>query len=274
MATSHCAVDASGGPPAVVGGHPGGIAARAALDVLLAMARADLSPHLSGGREPEQLVARVVQLARELIPGADCCGLAIVRPERTVQTVQGGELARACDSMQAGTGEGPAFTVTASAGSLGIPDTETEPRWPRFAAAARAAGIRSLVAIDLPAGPQLRAVLTVYARRACAFGDSVELVLPVFASRASLALARAEDLTNLRQALHSRELVGQAIGILMERHRWTAPTAFEQLVAASQAQHRKLRDIAAELIETGLEPRPQPSAAGYSGSPADGVGST
>lgn len=125
------------------------------------------------------------------------------------------------------------------------------------------------MAIDLPAGPQLGAVLTVYARRAGAFGDSVELVLPVFASRAGLALAHADDLMKLRQALHSRELVGQAIGILMERHRWSAPTAFDQLVAVSQAQHRKLRDIAAELIETGLEPRPHRPAAGI-GSPTTG----
>ena len=59
---------------------------------------------------------------------------------------------------------------------------------------------------------------------------------------------------NLRIGLETRELVGRAVGILMERHRVTAQLAFDMLVTASQESHRKLRDIAAQVTETGEDP--------------------
>jgi AmiR/NasT family two-component response regulator len=59
----------------------------------------------------------------------------------------------------------------------------------------------------------------------------------------------------LREALESRQEIGQAIGILMERHRVTADEAFARLVFVSQRTHRKIRELAAWLIHTGEEPR-------------------
>ena len=60
----------------------------------------------------------------------------------------------------------------------------------------------------------------------------------------------------LEEALVSRDVIGQAKGILMERLHLTPDQAFEQLRAVSQRNNRKVRDIAAELAETGLWPLP------------------
>ncbi len=68
---------------------------------------------------------------------------------------------------------------------------------------------------------------------------------------AELASVRGE-LEGLKQALSTSRTIGAATGILMERHKLTADAAFQMLVKASQSQNRKLRDIAAELVFSGV----------------------
>ena len=70
----------------------------------------------------------------------------------------------------------------------------------------------------------------------------------------SLGAALQKQLTraaNLEEALATNREIGQAIGILMATEHVTAEQAFEQLRTASQHTHRKLREIAAEVAETG-----------------------
>ncbi len=81
-----------------------------------------------------------------------------------------------------------------------------------------------------------------------------ETVLPVFASRASIALAQIDQISNLHRAINSRQQIGQAVGILMERHKLTPEGAFERLVQTSQNSHIKLRDLAVHICETGQDP--------------------
>ena len=60
-----------------------------------------------------------------------------------------------------------------------------------------------------------------------------------------------EHVAGLEVALLTRDVIGQAKGILMERYRITADEAFERLRTASQHKNRKLRDLAEELASTG-----------------------
>ncbi|MGZ4551805.1 MAG: ANTAR domain-containing protein, partial [Blastococcus sp.] len=78
----------------------------------------------------------------------------------------------------------------------------------------------------------------------------------LFASHAAVALAHAEQREHLMTALNSRDLTGQAKGILMERYKVTAPQAFEMLVRVSSLTNRRLVDIAEELVTTGAMPTP------------------
>lgn len=83
----------------------------------------------------------------------------------------------------------------------------------------------------------------------------------VFASHAAIALAGAQQEQRLRTALDSRELIGQAQGILMERHKLTGAQAFTALTRVSSHTNRKLVEIAEELVSTGEMPRvPRTSA--------------
>jgi hypothetical protein len=110
--------------------------------------------------------------------------------------------------------------------------------------------------------------LNLYARYPLAFGALDRARGVVLAGLAGLALGLAEAheeqvrrAENLRQALVTRELIGQAQGILMERERITAEQAFEILRAASQNLNTKLWEVAQDLVETGERPQTELSRA-------------
>ena len=88
-----------------------------------------------------------------------------------------------------------------------------------------------------------------------AFTAIAELIAPVFAARASIALAHADEVHHLQRAIETRQTIGQALGILVERHHLTPDQAFELLVDASKTSHIKLRDLAARISVTGEDPR-------------------
>jgi AmiR/NasT family two-component response regulator len=73
----------------------------------------------------------------------------------------------------------------------------------------------------------------------------------LFATLAAIALAEAQRTGQLHTALGNRDLIGQAKGILMERHRMTADAAFGNLSQASQDVNMKLTAVAQHLVETG-----------------------
>lgn len=85
---------------------------------------------------------------------------------------------------------------------------------------------------------------------------AADLLAAAFAAalrRITTALEAADREQNLQQAVASHQLIGQATGILVERHRLLPGQAFERLRRASQARNLKLRELAARVIETGDE---------------------
>ena len=119
--------------------------------------------------------------------------------------------------------------------------------------------MRSLLAIRLLADRTLGA-LNLYARLPRAYGATDRATGVIFATHAGIALAAVEARTeahrveHLEQALSSRELIGQAQGILMERERITPDQAFDVLRRASQHLNVKLREVAQHLVDTGERP--------------------
>jgi hypothetical protein len=103
------------------------------------------------------------------------------------------------------------------------------------------------------AGDRLGA-LNIYASSPAAFDDECQEIGQMFAGHAAVALAGAEHESNLRSGMGTRDIIGQAKGILMERYKLTADRAFGVLSRASQEVNRKLADVARELTETGAVP--------------------
>jgi ANTAR domain len=73
-----------------------------------------------------------------------------------------------------------------------------------------------------------------------------------FADLVREACEQRERADNLEIALGSARIIGIAIGILVARHNVTPDEAFAELRRASQTQSRKVRDIADELVFSGL----------------------
>jgi GAF domain-containing protein len=205
-------------------------------------------------------LAQIVAVAVQTIEGCDFAGLFLVQGEAIVTPVQTDPIVGIIDALQHQFGEGPCLDAIAQRIMVYGDDLNVDARWPNFGPQAAEKGLRSALALPLTAGPALGAV-NLYAAYPAAFGVVDRAKAVILASLASAALAAAhlfEDeerrIDNLHSALSSREIIGQAQGILMERERIAADQAFDVLRRASQFLNVKLREVAQTLVDTGERP--------------------
>jgi len=205
-------------------------------------------------------LASVVDLAVATIEGCDFAGIFLIDGDVVTTPVHTDPIVVAVDALQHQTGEGPCLEAISDRLIFYADDLDSDPRWPHFAPHATKAGIRSVLALPLVANSHLGA-LNLYARYPVAFGVVDRAKATILASLASLALTVAQShedeerrADNLHAALTSRETIGEALGILMERERITASQAFEILRRASQHLNIKLREVAQNLVNTGEDP--------------------
>jgi hypothetical protein len=205
-------------------------------------------------------LASVVELAVDTIEGCDFAGLFVIDGGIVSTPVSTDPLVDEADALQHQTGEGPCLDAITHRLIFYADDLENDLRWPHFAPQATALGIRSMLALPLAASASAGAV-NLYARYPAAFGVVDRAKATILASLAGLALTVAhthEDeerrADNLMAALDSRETIGEALGILMERERITPDQAFDVLRRASQRLNLKLREVAQNLVDTGERP--------------------
>lgn len=123
--------------------------------------------------------------------------------------------------------------------------------------------MRSMLCVPLWIDERSLGALSLYADQAAAFSEPHERVTILLARFAALALAEAQRADQMHDALGSRDVIGQARGILVERHGVTADAAFSVLSRVSQAENIKLAEVARRLVETGDLPSvPSPETAG------------
>jgi hypothetical protein len=198
-------------------------------------------------------------LAVQSIEGCDQAGLCGWAQDRSPGADR--ELVVELDELQTSLGEGPCIDAVAGLDSVHVADLSVDERWPRFGPMAAAAGVRSALAYRLFAGDETFGALQFFAYLPGAFNALDRAQGLIFAAHAgmSLSIARtrvsdAGRAESLQTALVSREIIGQAQGILMERERITADQAFDLLRRSSQRLNLKLRDVAQELVDTGAVP--------------------
>jgi hypothetical protein len=201
----------------------------------------------------DELTRAALTLACETVPGARWASLTH-RPGRPRTMAASDPSAAALDEFQYRAGTGPCLTALAT-GSPVASEFATEDRWPAFTALALAeTSARASLSLPLAAAGQAPISLNLYTDEAGA-ADSIDQPAAHLAAAAlalSLtAISQRERLRNLEIALASSRLIGAAIGILMHRHRWTYQQSFDALRAASQHGHRRLRDIADDVVMLG-----------------------
>lgn len=231
---------------------------------------AEIALALFAPRTVSGVLQRIVDEAATAVEGCDLAGLLLRRDGEISTAAYSDPQVIEVDALQASTGEGPCLDVATSGGTLYAIDLADDARWPHFGPAGVAAGIRSVYAVQVSA--RRSSVLNLYSRLPAAFGATDRAKALILAALAGLALASAEEReddwqreVNLEAALATREVIGQAQGILMERERITAAEAFNTLRRASQHLNIKLRDVAQHLVDTGETGEPPPSRSGRRG---------
>jgi len=218
---------------------------------------------LFAGGDVQSTLQQVVDLATITIEGCDFAGI-FFRSGGTILTwVHTDPRVEEVDALQRDLGDGPCVSAIAEQNTFYAADLADDPRWPRFGHQAIRLGIRSVLSLHLSAHED-RGALNLYAKYPNAFGVIDRGKGVILAALSGLAIASAQEhedekrrVDNLTGALESREIIGQAQGILMERERITALEAFEVLRRASQHLNRKLREVAQDLVDTGEQPEAQ-----------------
>jgi GAF domain-containing protein len=205
-------------------------------------------------------LSSVVDLAVATIDGCDFAGVFLLDGEEVTTPAHTDPFVSEVDALQQRAAEGPCLDAIAHGMVFYVEDVSSDLRWPQFCPQAAEAGIRSVLALPLSANSHLGAV-NLYARFPIAFGVVDRAKAAILASLASQALLVAlshEDqerrALTFQAALRTREVIGEALGILMERERIGADQAFDVLRRASQHLNIKLREVAQNLVDTGQDP--------------------
>jgi GAF domain-containing protein len=210
-----------------------------------------LSPLLHEQQSP----AAMLQTVLHTVSGAEFAGLTVVEPKQRLRTVAAtDELVTRIDQAQYRTMQGPCLDALWVEPVVSMPDIRAEQRWPKFTDAVHRYGLRSMLSLRLFTANRQPSSLNLYATSPRAFSDESIDTGRAFVTHAAVAWASAERIAQLQHALAHRDIIGQAKGILMERHKITADQAFQLLVTASQNAHRKLHEIARDVSDSGIEP--------------------
>ena len=218
------------------------------LDALATAAR-----QLQSAGSNDQLLQRIVDTAVASIVGCDYAGVSVDRDGKVDSPTVSDPQVLAIDTLQYSINSGPCLqAMRGDEVFIDAPDLEHDPRFVPFGDEAAKAGCRSVLADRLYVDSQALGSLNLYASQPHAFTDDDRTQSVVLSALASMALnmTRLEfDGEGLREAVLTRDVIGQAKGILMEREHLSADGAFAKLRQQSQDQNVKLRDVAQQLVD-------------------------
>lgn len=199
----------------------------------------------------------IVTHAVEMVEGCESASIMVLNRKRQLSTLAAtSEVGPESNRIQTDLGEGPCFDVFRHGLEiLRVADmAASAERWPSYVPKACALGIGSMMGFLLFTTRENLGMLNLYSAEPDAFTPRSEKVGWVFASHASVAFASARNDAQLHEAIVSRQGIGEAMGVLMHRYKLPRHEAFELLKRGSQSRNVKLRDIAAEVVDTGEAP--------------------
>lgn len=198
----------------------------------------------------ESVLREINATTVESVPGAQYAGVTVIDDNSAVSSLAATHSYPAVlDAVQRDVGEGPCLSAAWNLQVISIDDLSAETRWPRYRdIAMERTPVRSIVSFRLFGDTNKIAALNLYAEQAHAFDEeSIEMGL-IFAAHTTVAWNMMRRQEQFRSALASRDLIGQAKGILMERFNINAVAAFDMLRRVSQDSNTRLVDVAENLV--------------------------
>jgi GAF domain-containing protein len=230
----------------------------------LASAYAELQNLILDGSDVTDFLRQLAVLAAAIVPGAHC-GITLRRDGQVATVASSDATAVRMDEVQYVRGLGPCLQAIREGTRVDVEDMATEQRWGEYPGYAMSQGIHSVCSLPLRLDGETRGALNLFGTTAHAFAEADVGRVEAFTVQAGTALTillrHASHTTlddELSEALATRAVIDQALGILMVTRKTSAREAFEILRHLSQASNRKVSVIAAEIIETMTGHPPEP----------------
>jgi transcriptional regulator with GAF, ATPase, and Fis domain len=219
-------------------------------DLQLAKAFAEIARALVVADTLEATLDMIAHLAVDTIDGCEHAGVFLIESGTISTPAASDDIPRALDTLQYELEEGPCLDAMREHEVFRIEDLWMETRWPRFTSrTVKDTGVRSLLAFRLFAERETLGALNLYAKRTGAFDQEADELGAVFAAHAAVAMVGARQSEQKDEAIRTRDVIGQAKGILMAQQGVSENEAFDILRRASQRMNVKLRDIAEQIAE-------------------------
>lgn len=200
----------------------------------------------------ERTLSKIAELTVQTIEGCEHAGMSLVQRRRIETPGASDDVARRLDAIQQEAQEGPCLDAFRDHQILQVDHLASEQRWPKFSSRAAAeTGVASILSFRLFADEDTMGSLNLYSKVPAAFGEGARELGAVFAAHAAVALASARKEEQLREAMESRDIIGQAKGLLMAREGMTSEEAFVVLRKASQRLNVKLNEVAKRVVTSG-----------------------
>lgn len=214
------------------------------------LAMVELTTAFGANTDLETTLASVTAAAVRLMEGVDYADVMLINDSQWRSVTPTAPLVIDLDAVQLELQEGPCLQAAVDdALVVRCADLRTDERWPGFASAAVAAGVHSVLSFQLYTNRGGAGALNLFGRHAHRVDAATEAVGAMLATHAAIALIAAESRHQFDSGLASRDVIGQAKGILMERFQVDAVRAFELLVKLSQDNNTPVRIVAQRVVD-------------------------
>lgn len=236
--------------------HPArGPAGAAEVSTELFAVLAQMGAVLLSAETIDTTVKLVSALAVETIPGTAGAGVTLVDARGKRSVAASDLLVEQADALQYDFDSGPCLTAWRDQVTVTIDDLDAETRWPQWTAAASGLGVRSILSVPLVTEGTPIGAMKVYSLQPARYDARAAHLLELFARQAAILLVNTQTLYDARQlssqltvALHNRDIIGQAKGVLLAQGAADDRAAFAMLSAASQRSNLKLHEVARQLV--------------------------
>lgn len=214
--------------------------------------------HARPDTDCDTVLAELAEHAAVEIPGAQYAGITRTRDAKDIDTPAATHMWPVLlDKIQQRYREGPCLTAAWEEKTIHVADLENDGRFPLYRRdALDETPIRTIMAFQLFIVGETMGALNVYAEEPNSFGPESRTIGLIFAAHSSVAWNSARRDEQFKQALSSRDTIGQAKGMIMERYSVDAVQAFALLRKLSQDSNVPLIQIASELLANAQSPDP------------------
>ena len=216
---------------------------------------AELASVFVGGVGARDVLPKVISAAVALVPGADIAKLSVLENGHLNSIAATSKLTAELDRAQQAAGQGPCLDAITAHTTIRCEDLRNDLRWPRFAPSVTSAGVHGVLSCPLDVRGTTGATLSLFGFKPEPFAVQSAAICAVLANHAAIALINEQREHQFKAALATRDIIGQAKGMIMERFSVDASHAFAMLKSISQESNTPVRDLATRLVDEAMHPQ-------------------